>query len=488
MAFWTVSLVAALPAAALAALGGVVGVHGLVGQILLGLSVVYLAGDVFLLQPRIDRGLAGMGPTLSSSARFFLQRALAVRSAADVVVELEAVTRHALGVERTLVILPADNGGVEILGAMDDEAQRLGDAELAFRWLGDVGEPMDRAELSRLDQPEAHATLELLTRLSGDAVLPLRHRGLLLGVAVLSEPARKGQAESQKRFYRALASHATVAIANTYLDREARGKKVLTRTFELATAVQEALMPEERTVKRAGTTIRGVYRPVAECGGDFWTYQDLGRGRLLLVIADATGHGAGPAMLTAVLKGAIDAARHVVGDAIDPGELLSLLNRAVFRAGHTRYLMTAFAAVIDSQECQLSFANAGQNFPYVLARTPEGKVRLESLVARGNALGAVPEAVFPGHTRKLSPGDRLVLYTDGIVEAGSPRHEPYGEKRFRAALSALSDVPMSKIPDTIVNEVESYLAGRPYVDDMTLVAAELLAADEASVPVVGARS
>ena len=82
--FWAVSLVSALPAAVLAALGGAYGVHSRVGLCLLLLAIVYLAVDLTLVQPRIDRSVGGVGATLSSSARFFLQRALAVRSVADV--------------------------------------------------------------------------------------------------------------------------------------------------------------------------------------------------------------------------------------------------------------------------------------------------------------------------------------------------------------------------------------------------------------------
>jgi serine phosphatase RsbU (regulator of sigma subunit) len=224
--------------------------------------------------------------------------------------------------------------------------------------------------------------------------------------------------------------------------------------------------------------LRGMFRPVAECGGDLWTWQDLGGGRLLLLVGDATGHGAAPAMLTAVAKGGVDAMRQMLGDRLDPGALLAELNRAVYRAGRTRYLMTAFAAVLDQNTGELFYANAGQNFPYVITRGDGGRTKLEQLVARGNTLGAAPDAPYSTAVRQLAPGDRLVLYTDGMVDAGSPAAEPFGDKRFRAAMVSLADAPAARLAEGLMGEVDAYLGGRAPADDMTLVAVELLVREE----------
>src|SRR5690606_28635521 len=121
---------------------------------------------------------------------------------------------------------------------------------------------------------------------------------------------------------------------------------------------------------------------------------------------------------------------------------------SVFRSGRRRYLMTAFAAVIDVATGRCQFANAGQNFPYVL-----GTRGIELLVARVNALGAQPEATYDVHTRSLAIGDKLLIYTDGFVEAGSPEKDPFGEKRFRNLLLQIADQPATRWPDILVAKV-----------------------------------
>ncbi len=445
---------------------------------LLGGAALYLGADALFIQPSIDRKQAGRGGGLAAAARTFLQRALLARSVADIALELEDVAKNALGVERTLLLVPGAEGGVRVLGGDGSETARIGEAEQAFLWLGDRGEPVDAALLDTLGEFDgARAARELLGRLDVYVLLPLRHRGLLLGVAALSQP-RRTSAAGIGNFYRILAAHATVAIANTYLDVEARGKKSLSKALDLATAIQEALMPDDRPVRRNGLALRGQFRPVAECGGDLWTWQDVGGGKTLLLIGDATGHGAAPAMLTAVAKGGVDALRQIMGEALDPAELLVQLNRAIYRAGRTRYLMTAFAAVIDTPKNEIRFANAGQNFPYMITRGDGGRPKLETLVARGNTLGAAPDARYQTQVRRFEPGDKLILYTDGIIDAGSPAAEPFGEKRFRAAMIALADAPAAKLSESLLAEVDSYLSGRPFGDDMTLVVAELLVREE----------
>jgi phosphoserine phosphatase RsbU/P len=262
-----------------------------------------------------------------------------------------------------------------------------------------------------------------------------------------------------------------VAVANTYLGAEARDRRKLAQTFDLATAVQESLMPTERPVRRPGFSLRGVYRPVAECGGDLWVWRELPGDRVLLVVADATGHGAAPSLLAAVAKGAIDAHWQLGGATLDPGELLSALNRSVFRSGRRRYMMTAFAAVVDTGTGRCTFANAGQNFPYLI-----GERGLEQLVARGDALGYQQETSYEVHGRNLEVGDKLVIYTDGFIDAGTPDKEPFGDKRFRALLASLAGHEAVRIPDLLVSRTEEYAEGIPLVDDMTCVAFELTGA------------
>jgi len=457
-----------LPAPLLAGAGAALGAASPIGLGLIAAGVLYLAVDLGILQPRLE-ARAGAGDTGEGAAQRFLQRALEAHDVQDVAEEFEDAVAAALGPTRAVLIAPRPDGGVRILSGKGEEPapDGLGDATSAFLWLGDGVSPIYRSEVEQSTREGTEDARRLMDALGAEVLLPLRHRGLLLGLGLIGR-AVSPTVQRRDAFYRAMRAYTTVALANTYLDAEARDRRQLTQAFDLATAVQESLMPGERPVRRPGFSLRGVYRPMAECGGDLWAWRELPGDRVLLVVADATGHGAAPSLLAAVAKGAIDAQWQLRGGELDPGELLTVLNRSIFRSGRRRYLMTAFAAVIDVATGRCTFANAGQNFPYLVSGRG-----LEALVARGDALGAQPEASYEVHGRNLEIGDKLVLYTDGFIDAGAPDKEPFGEKRLRALLAGLAGQPAVRVPDLLVARVEEYVEDVPLADDMTCLAFEL---------------
>jgi len=450
------------------AVGAAIGLGSPVGMGIAAAGTVYLVFELIFLQPRLETRRGGQGSGENAAPRF-LQKALEAHDIRDVAEEFADAVHAALGPTRAILVAPSPDGDVRILSGENEEdpPEGLGDVTGAFLFLGEGVSPIYRAELASQAGEGSEEARRLMDLLGAEVMLPLRHRGLLLGLGLIGPPLATA-VTGLDNFYRAMRAYTTVAIANTYLDAEARDSRRLAQTFDLATAVQESLMPSERPVRRPGYALRGVFRPVAECGGDLWAWRELSDDRVLLVIADATGHGAAPALLAAVAKGTIDAHWLLAGGDLDPGQLLSALNRAVFRAGRRRYLMTAFVAVVDLSTGRLTFSNAGQNFPYVM-----GERGLEPLVARGDALGSAPETTYETRGRNLEIGDRLVLYTDGFIDAGAPERDPFGEKRFRAAIAGLQHQPAVRLPDLLVARVEEYLEGTIVTDDMTCVAFEL---------------
>jgi serine phosphatase RsbU (regulator of sigma subunit) len=470
---WVTAFFLALPAMALAAAGGLLGLRSGIGIGLVAAAAAYLLVDLTVLQPALARTFSA---TLGRAdpARQFLQRAMSVRSVEEIAHEFRYAVEEEVGEARALLIVPAEEGGgVRVLGSgMEEELS--GDATEAFVWLSDRIDPIDREELLVLARFEgASAALSLLDKLGCDVLLPLRHRGLLLGLALIGRGGRP-TTTALLSFYKSMRAYTTAAMANQYLDAETRGRSGLTKTFDLATAMQEALMPDEKPVRRPGIELRGLFRPVAECGGDLWTWREIEGGNVLVLIGDATGHGAAPALLAAVAKGALEAYWQLAGAYVDPAALLSVMNRSIYRTGRTRYLMTAFAAVIDRAAGEVRFANAGQNFPYLIS-LPGGKPKLETLLARGNTLGAAREARYELHKRPLKAGDKILFYTDGVIDAGSPAAEPFGDKRMRAAISALAGERATRIPELLSQELERFLQGREPSDDITMVAVELTA-------------
>lgn len=466
---WGAALLMAIPAFALAVGAGALGIGSPAGAGLAGAAGVYLAVELLVLQPKLEAKVGGASGA-DTAAQEFLEKALGMATIEQVAREFGATVTAAIGHTRALIIAPGAEG-IRLIGASGDapDASVLGDPTQALLWLGDADTVLGRSYLAELQQFEgAQAALKMIDAVDCDVLMPFRHRGLLLGVGLVKHQGAGGSAIDT--FYSAMCAYTTVAIANTFLNAEARGHSKLSESFDLANAMQESLMPEERPVRRPTYELGGLFRPMAECGGDLWYWRELAHQRVLLVIADATGHGAAPALLAAVAKGTLDACWQMSLADLEPARLLSAMNRAVFRTGRKRYMMTAFVAVVDTRTGAMQYANAGQNFPYVVHKAHRERGQVEPLIARGNPLGATAEATYETHERVLAPEDRLIMYTDGVTDAGSPVMDPWGERRFRAALEAMADQHTARIPELIKAEVDRYVGAVELADDVTLMA------------------
>jgi hypothetical protein len=463
-----IDIVLAGPGLALGFGGGVVGVTTPLGMALVGAGIVYLAVELAFIAPRVLAARAS-GDRRERAAQEFLERTEALSHVSEVAEELARAVAAGLGPARSFLLAPSPEGEVRCFGPAGSDPPELSpDSTRAFVWLGERDGPVSYLDVPA-DGDGAKQVRELLDRTRCEIALPLRYRGLLLGVGLIGGVEAGADAST---FYRALRSYATVAMANTFLGASTAGGAALASRIDLAHAAQTALMPDERLVSGKGYALKGVYRPVAECGGDLWAWRELDDGRLLVVIGDATGHGAAPALLAAAARGAIDGVWQTRGERLEPAELLRALNRAAYRTGRRRYLMTAFALVLDPSTGEMTYANAGQNFPYVVSGES-----IEALVARGNPLGSAPEAEFSTHTRTLEPGQRVLLFTDGIVEAENARGEPLGERRFRAAVSRLAGERLIRVPEALLAVSEAHVGDRAIEDDLTLVIVERAAAD-----------
>lgn len=257
---------------------------------------------------------------------------------------------------------------------------------------------------------------------------------------------------------------------------ETAAKAVLEKEMELARTIQETLVPPSEVIERAGLRVTGYFQPATQCGGDWWAVHDVGEGRTLLIIGDVTGHGVPAAMITAAAKAACDVGRALEGNRLTPTRLLELMNYAIFESARRRFVMTAFACIVDTRAMVITYSNAGHNFPY-LYRSPgtlrEGENDFTVLMSRGNRLGDIPDSTFTETSQPLRRGDRLVFYTDGLIECENPAGEEYSEKRLRQSIRSAGDVAPAVLRDTLMTAAAQFYADRPRKDDITLVIAQL---------------
>src|SRR5690606_35325869 len=159
-----------------------------------------------------------------------------------------------------------------------------------------------------------------------------------------------------------------------------------------------------------------------------------------VLIADATGHGAPAALVTAMAYAGYrtlgELLRGKLSNNRSPAELLEVVNRVLWDAGRGTTTMTCFAAMIDPRTGEMRFANAGHNVPALIPledsddriNSKRRKQRHISLNSRGNPLGMIPDSTFQEHTFSLKAGDKIVMYTDGIIECTNAQGEAWGPR------------------------------------------------------------
>jgi sigma-B regulation protein RsbU (phosphoserine phosphatase) len=244
--------------------------------------------------------------------------------------------------------------------------------------------------------------------------------------------------------------------ANERIDGEAR------KVGELQRALLPASLP-----RIAGLEIATSYQPTGRAGGDLYDFFELDRGRWCVLIGDASGHGLAAAVVMAIVQAVLHAHPDRVAG---PATLLAHANRQLCEKQIGGFF-TAFLGVYEPASHRLTYVNAGHP-PPLLRRAADGSVTALDAV-RSLPLGIDDAETFAECSMRLSRGDAVALYTDGITEARCPTGEMFSEGRLRRAFGAGGNGPADVI-ERLRDAARAYQANRPAVDDQTLVAVRVL--------------
>lgn len=314
-----------------------------------------------------------------------------------------------------------------------------------------------------------------LDELGAELFLPLSGRNRLMGVMALGpKQSEAAYSKSDLHLLQTLANQTGMALELSELAHslaaEAALRERANREMEIAREVQERLFPQEMP-QLDGISIAGACRPALGVGGDYYDVFKLEDGRIGLAIGDVSGKGISAALLMASLRASL---RGVTID--NPREfarLMDKINRLVYEASASNRYATFFFAAFDPATRVLECVNAGHNAPLVLRENSDGSFETLRLEADGPVVGLLPFAAYTEQSLRLEPGDLLVSYTDGISEAMTHEEEEWGEERMMAAALAVKACGANEILQTIFAEADTFTAGAPQHDDMTLLILKL---------------
>ena len=347
----------------------------------------------------------------------------------------------------------------------------------AVRYLTSTNEP---ARLYRED-PDAWylmagtAERAVLDVVNAELLLPLPGRNRLMGVMALG-PKRSEAAYTHADLHllQTVATQTGLAIEVAELARslaaEAAQRERVNREIEIAREVQERLFPQFMP-NLQGATVAGHCRPALGVGGDYYDVFELSDGRTGLAIGDVSGKGIAAALLMASLRASLRGV--TLDNPRDFAKLMDKVNRLVYEASASNRYATFFFAAYDPKTRRLDCVNAGHNPPIVLRRGLDGKTEVLRLEADGPVVGLLEYAPYTEQTLLLMPGDLVLLYTDGISEAMTHDDEEWGEERMIAAAECCKDESAKEILRRLFVEVDTFTAGAPQHDDMTVLVLKL---------------
>jgi serine phosphatase RsbU (regulator of sigma subunit) len=338
-----------------------------------------------------------------------------------------------------------------------------------FSWVLKTGRP---SVVPNLSDPEDLVTI----------LVPLHTARRVLGMLMLWSPMQEREVTPQMLKMLSITSRqAALALENSQLyqrvehEREALRKtgkhllarqKRIDRELNIARIIQSNLLPRQFP-SNAFCRFSARYEPTSAVGGDFYDVTTLEDGSVGIVMADVSGHGVPAAFGTAVLKVLLGGWARKPKDLV---ETVAQLNQELKGIFEKHQYLTLFLGRIHQNPLKMEYVLAGHP-PPLLIRSRTSKIR--ALSTTGFLVGFDTNVEYRKRSIILQPGDRLLCYTDGLLEIRDPENRAFRFQRLRESIKAHCSEPVEKLPDRILGDVQKFRRGVPIEDDLSVLAIEI---------------
>jgi serine phosphatase RsbU (regulator of sigma subunit) len=246
---------------------------------------------------------------------------------------------------------------------------------------------------------------------------------------------------------------------------ENRNQKIV-EELELAGELQKSLLPREFP-RDVALEFSHKYLPASYVSGDFFDVIPLGKGRAGIIVADVSGHGVAPAFLTTMFKGIFKAN---AAECDSPATVMTRVNREMCSALRSEHYLTAFYAIVDTERMECRYSNAGH--PRQLILRTDGAA--EEITSEGFFIGMFEGTEYGEETSPLDPGDKLLLYTDGVIEVANVRGEQFGRDGILRVAAEHAEAGPEELSAALFQELLSHLGEASFPDDVTILVAQVL--------------
>jgi sigma-B regulation protein RsbU (phosphoserine phosphatase) len=411
-----------------------------------------LFDDVSPLQPQLDSQVESL-QKLQKAA----QKIGSILDLDQLIENIVTEVAHSFGLLESSVFLHDEARGEMVMGGIHGCSIRRKGLRLRIGKEGMIGYVASTGQMRYapdVRKDEYYIACEESTR--SEVAIPLHVGQRLVGVFTASHPDLDAFPRQQLRLLQALCDHMAVAIHNARrFQSERTEREAMSLEAQEARAIQQSLLPKASPYV-PGFAISGLSIPARAVGGDWYDFIPFPDGRWGLVLADVSGKGTPAALLMSATRGML---RSLAEACCTPAEVLTKLNRLLVEDFPAGKFVTLVYAVLDPASHTVTFASAGHLRPLLVDDDGPRFLDTERGLPLGLSCGDYSES-----TVALSPGSRLVFYSDGISEASNEKEEEYGLDRL---VQHVAGANASAI--TILDDVRTFADGVVLNDDASVV-------------------